>query len=175
MVNLSIIVTCGEQQTQLRQLLPQLLSLRYGGDCDVIVVDKVHDKDLEEWLEDMEAQYSYLSHTFCPTTAKGIDINRLALTLGAKAACHEWVVIVPVDVKLPGDDWLQKLTAKLGEVMDIRVGLTEVKRRWNWFQSYLFRRKFSLFRCTSAIILCQRGSLIQGKPVKLSKRQIIKL
>ena len=43
----------------------------------------------KEWLEDMEAQYSYLSHTFCPASSRGLDIQRLALTLGAKAANFE--------------------------------------------------------------------------------------
>ena len=88
MKRVSIIVTCDEeQQIPLRRLLPELLSMVYGGEYEVIVVDKKHDKDLEEWLEEMEANHSHLSHTFCPATARGLDINKLAITLGAKA-CH---------------------------------------------------------------------------------------
>ena len=173
--SVSIIVTCGEQQQQLRQLLPSLLSLRYGGDYEVIVVDKMHDKDLEEWLEDMEAQYSYLSHTFCPASSRGLDIQRLALTLGAKAANFEWLAILPVDVNLPSEDWLQKFAPQLSKETDIQVCLTDARRRWGWFQSYLFRRRFSLYRSIPGIILCHRSTLIQGKPIKLTKQQIIKL
>ena len=175
MKSVSIIVTCEEQQVQLRQLLPRLLDLQYGGDYEVIVVDKMHDKDLEEWLEDMEVQFPHLCHTFCSTTARGIDIHKLALTLGAKAANYEWIVILPVDVKLESEDWLQKLMTYIQEETDVVVGLTDRKRRWTWFKSYIFRRRFTLFRRTSAIILCRCDSLLQGKPIKLSKHQIIKL
>jgi len=175
MQNLSIIVTCEEQETQLRSLLPQLLSLQYGGEYEVIVVDKLHDKDIEEWLEDMEIQYPHLTHTFCSTTARGVDIDKLALTLGAKAANYDWLVIVPVDVKLPSEDWLQKLTTQLDDESDIRVGITDCKRRWNWFRSYIFRRRFSLYRLTSSVILCRRNSLLQGQVIKLSSSQIVKL
>ena len=175
MKNVSIIVTCEEQEQQLRDLLPELLSLQYGGYFEVIVVDKMHDKDLEEWLEDMEANHSHLSHTFCPASARGVDIHKLALTLGAKAANFDWIAILPVDVKLQKEDWLKELIGYLNEETDVVVALTDRKRRMNWFSSYLFRRRFSLFRPISAIILCSRNSLLQGRAVKLSKQQIIKL
>ena len=169
-MSVSIIVTCEEQKEQLRKLLPELLSMQYGGDY----VDKKHDKDLEEWLEDMEAQYSYLSHTFCPASSRGIDLQKLALTLGAKSANYEWLAILPVGTELP-DNWLSRLGACLGEETDVVVGITDRKRRWNWFTSHIFRRRFSLFRTMSSIILCRRSSLLQGQVVKLSKRQIVKL
>ena len=170
----SIIVTCGEQQTQLRQLLPSLLSLRYGGEYEVIVVDKMHDKDLEEWLEDMEVQHSCLNHTFCPASSRGLDIQRLALTLGAKAANYEWLVILPVDVKLPSEDWLLDLSKCCGEEVEVVIGLTKRKSRWSWFRN-IFRRPFSIFNPTSSIILCKRNILFQSKPLKLSNCHIVKL
>lgn len=175
MKSVSIIVTCEEQQTQLRSLLPSLLNLRYGGDYEVIVIDKMHDKDLAEWLEEMEVHNPHLSHTFCSTTARGIDIHKLALTLGAKAANYELIVVLPVDVKLENENWLQELTTHLSDENDVVVGITDCKRRWSWFKSYIFRRRFSLFRRTSTIILCRRNSLLQGRVIKLLKRQIIKL
>ena len=134
--SVSIIVTCGEQQTQLRQLLPSLLSLRYGGEYEVIVVDKMHDKDLEEWLE--------------------------------------WLVILPVDVKLPSEDWLLDLSKCCGEEVGVVIGLTKRKSRWSWFRN-IFRRPFSIFNPTSSIILCKRNILFQSKPLKLSNCHIVKL
>lgn len=172
--SVSIIVTCGEQQTQLRQLLPSLLSLRYGGEYEVIVVDKMHDKDLEEWLEDMEVQHSCLNHTFCPASSRGLDIQRLALTLGAKAANYEWLVILPVDVKLPSEDWLLDLSKCCGEEVEVVIGLTKRKSRWSWFRN-IFRRPFSIFNPTSSIILCKRNILFQSQPLKLSNCHIVKL
>ncbi|MBR5051766.1 MAG: glycosyltransferase family 2 protein [Bacteroidaceae bacterium] len=176
MKRVSIIVTCDEeQQIPLRRLLPELLSMVYGGEYEVIVVDKKHDKDLEEWLEEMEANHSHLSHTFCPATARGLDINKLAITLGAKAANYDWLAILPVDVKTENENWLKELTNWADDETEVVVGLTNRKRRWSWLKSYLFRRRFTLYRPTSSIILCRRSSLLQGKAFKLSNRQIIKL
>ena len=175
MVSVSIIVTCQEQQHELQRLLPQLLSLQYGGEHEVIVVDKAHDKDMIEWLEDMEQRYPGLSHTFCPATSRGIDIHKLALMLGAKAAAYEWLAVLPAETQLEGEDWFRKLMTCCNNETDVVVGLTDRKRRQNWFTSYIFRRRFSLYHPTSAVILCRRSALLQGKPVKLSKRQVIKL
>ena len=175
MRNVSIIVTLEEQQAQLRLLLPQLLSLQYGGEYEVIVVDKKHDKDLEEWLEEMEVHHPNLCHTFCPASARGIDTQRLALTLGAKAANYEWLIVLPADVKLEGEDWLQQLLACCNDETAVVVGIVNRKHRMNWFSSYLFRRRFSLFRSTSSVILCRRDILLKGGNVKLSRRQIVKL
>ena len=37
MQSVSIIITCGKQQMQLRRLLPQVLSLHYDGEYEVVV------------------------------------------------------------------------------------------------------------------------------------------
>ena len=174
MNNVSIIVTLEEQQAQLRDLLPRLLSLRYGGEYEVIVVDKMHDKDLKEWLEEMEVHHSNLCHTFCPASARGIDTQRLALTLGAKAANYEWLVIMPVDAKLRDEDWLRKLLAGVTDETDIIIGVNDRKFRWRWLASYFIRRKFSLFRPNASVILCRRSILLQAKDIKLSSKGIVR-
>jgi len=171
----SVIIAVHDQAEETEHNLPLFLQQQCNRPYEVIVVDKMHDKDLEEWLEDMEVQHSCLNHTFCPASSRGLDIQRLALTLGAKAANYEWLAILPVDVNLPSKEWLQKLAPQLSKESDIQVCLTDARRRWGWFQSYLFRRKFSLYRSIPGIILCHRSTLIQGKPIKLTKQQIIKL
>ncbi len=175
MINVSIIVTCQEQQSQLKRLLPQLLSMQYEGEFEVTVVDKKHDKDLEEWLEEMELDYPHLSHTFCPTSVRGIDINKLALTLGAKAANYEWLVCLSAGEGWGSDDWLSRLTACCGDGVDVVIGKTRRRRQWKWPSFNIFRRYISIFRPTSSIILCRRSTLLKGQSVKLSNCKIIKL
>ena len=177
MNNVSIIVTCEEQQTQLRQLLPSLLSQRYGGDYEVIVVDMKHDKDLEEWLEEMEVHNPHLSHTFCSTTARGIDIHKLALTLGAKAANYEWLVILPVGTELANDEWLKNLAANINEQADVILNsrLLNSKLKMMFFRLRLRLAKNirlqALFRHRSVLILCRRSILLQTEPC-ISKQRI---
>ena len=157
----SIIIPVEEQEEELRQLLPRLLQMEYGDEYEVIVVDKRHDKDLKEWLQDMEARYPHLSHTFCSTTSRGIDTNRLALTLGAKAANFDWTVILPVSVALQREDWLTELMSATKGEADVAVGIVG-RSGWGWFRSCLFRRRFRLFRPSPHIVLCRRSLLLGG-------------
>ena len=175
MKDISIIVTVEENgQPLLRSLLPKLLAIPYDGGLEVIVVDKKNDKDLREWLEDMETNYQHLNHTFCPASARGLDLHRLALILGAKAANFDFLVFLPLDESLATGSWLPKLVSSASEGHDVTIGLTRPRSRWKWFKG-LFRRTYSVFRPGSSIILCRRDVLLQAKNVKLSGCNILKL
>ena len=170
--DVSIIVTYHEQRPQLDRLLPVLLSQQYVGEYEVIVVDMVHDKDTEEWLEEMEIHYPHLRHTFCPSSARGIDIQRLALTLGAKASNYEWLVIMPADAVLPSEDWLSRLTSYCSDGVDVVIGTKVRKSLWSRIKSSIFRQKLSIFTLTSSIFLCRRSILLQGASNIPNKRII---
>ena len=131
--DVSIIVTCQEQQSELKRLLPLLLSQHYGGEYEVIVVDKQGDKDTIEWLEWMEEQHPHLSHTFCPPTARDISIQRLALSLGAKAANYEWLVFLSVEAQPTGDNWLSQLTAFCNDEADAVLGISSYEGGRGWY------------------------------------------
>ena len=171
MVNVSIIVTCEEQQPELMRLLPELLSMRYDGEYEVIVVDKIHDKDMAEWLEEMEARYPHLCHTFCSATARGVDIHRLALTLGAKASAYDWLVVMPASAILPSEDWLSRLTASCGD--DVDVVMAGKKHRWYKLILNIFRRRRSIYSPTSSIFLCRRSILLQAEP-HIPRKRIVR-
>ena len=172
MINVSIIVTCEEQQPELMRLLPELLSMQYDGEYEVIVVDKIHDKDMAEWFEEMEVHYPHLRHTFCPATARGIDINKLALTLGAKASAYEWLAIVPAGTDLPSEGWLSHLTACCSDEVD--VVMAGKNHRWHRLTFNLFRRRLSIFRPTSSIFLCRRSILLQVEP-HIPRKRVIRI
>lgn len=174
MVSVSIIVICQEQHSQLVQLLPQLLSMQYDGEHEVIVVDKSHDKDTGEWLEEMEKLHPHLCHTFCPASARCIDIHKLALTLGAKAAAYEWVAILPAETQLPGDEWLGRLQTCCNDQTDIVIATKGGTSLWNRLTFNLFRRRFSIFRPTPSIVLCRRSILLQGD-IRIPKNRISRL
>lgn len=174
MVSVSIIVICQEQHSLLVQLLPQLLSMQYDGEHEVIVVDKSHDKDTGEWLEEMEKLHPHLCHTFCPASSRCIDIHKLALTLGAKAAAYEWVAILPAETQLPGDDWLGRLQTCCNDQTDTVIATKGGTSLWNRLTFNLFRRRFSIFRPTPSIVLCRRRILLQGD-IRIPQNRIFRL
>ena len=173
--SLSIIITLEEeQQTQLRQILPLLLTQRYMGEYEVIVVDKNHDKDLEEWLDEIVVQHTHLSHTFCPSSSRGIDTHRLALTLGAKSANYDWLLIIPVETKVLNDKWLTELIEHLDPLHDVVLFSCKRKHRCMWLRNIL-HRSFSIVRPSSSVILCRKSILFDTAKVQFSKCKFVKL
>lgn len=133
MQDVSIVITCNEvQQPHLRQLLPQVLSLQYEGQYEVIVVDTFRDKDLLEWLEEMEVHYPHLSHTFCSTNCKGINLQRLAYLLGAKSSSYDWLVFLTPEAVFSSNHWLNYLVSNLDAQLDILVGTIDYKKTGGW-------------------------------------------
>lgn len=168
MHSISFIVTCHqEQQLLLQRLLQSLLTQEHPFDYEIIVVDKSHDKDLGEWLEEMEAHYPQLSHTFCPASSRGIDPHLLALTLGAKSASSEWLVVVRADIELPAAEWLKKLPENMVEQFDVVMSMKWLSRkfRMTMMRKRLFLSKqiplLAIVHQMPALMLCRRSILLQ--------------
>jgi len=105
---LSVVIAAHNQATQLRRYLPEILEQDYER-FEVIVVDMISTDDTKDILERLEMQYANLRHTFVPASARDISIERLALTLGFRAAANEWVVITHPDCHPASSQWLRRL------------------------------------------------------------------
>lgn len=137
----SIIITTHNQATELRQNLPLFLEQAYPNDYEVIVVDRHSDDETISLLESLEESYPHLHHTYCPTTARDISLQRLALTLGIKSACYEWTCITQADCRIPDEHWLTNMMQPCCEEIDAILGLTRFEdakgwasRRWQFFK-----------------------------------------
>ena len=173
-IDVSVIVTCRDQQAQLHQLLPLLFSQQYVGEFEVIVVDMLHDKDVEEWLEELRVHHPNLSHTFCPVSSRGIDINKLAFTLGAKAANYDWLVFLSAGIGTINNDFLTRLTANCDDSVDVLVGDERHKPRYRWPSFGIRYHKLSIYQPQSSFIVCRRSILLQEDP-NIPEDRIIRL
>ncbi len=131
--DVSVVVTCQNQQHLLQQLLPVLLTQQYEADYEVIVVDLCNNRDTTEWLEAMAECYPHLHRSFCPATARDISRQRLALSLGAKAASGQWLVFLSSEAQLPGCHWLQHLTAFCDSQADAVLGVVRYAEGGGWY------------------------------------------
>ena len=105
---LSIVIAAHNQATALRRHLPEILAQEYER-FEVIVVDMRSTDETKDVLERLELQHAQLRHTFVPASARDISIERLALTLGFRAAVNEWVVITRPDCQPASPLWLQRI------------------------------------------------------------------
>lgn len=106
---LTVVVTACNQDSQLEHNLPFLLSQDYPAPYEVIVVDMASQDTTRQVLERLEASFPFLRHTFTPSTARDISLERLALTLGIRSAAHPWTVLLHAACQPVGPRWLYQM------------------------------------------------------------------
>ena len=107
---ISIVMTVHDQADLLEQNLPAFLTLPYDGQYEVIVVDNMSTDDTPDLLKRMKAEYPRLYTTFLPSS---VIVNpsrkRLALSVGAKAAHHDYIVLADIRRTPVNAEWLAGL------------------------------------------------------------------
>ena len=105
---LTVIIPAHNQAPALRRHLPAILNQDYER-FEVIVIDMASTDETKDVLERLELQHAYLRHTHTPASARDISMERLALTLGFRAAANEWVVITHPDCEPLSSQWLTRI------------------------------------------------------------------
>ena len=104
--SVAVVIVAQEEADKLHKYLPLFLEQHYPSEYQVVVVD-IHSSDgTLKLLEDMEATYPHLTHSSIPESARDISMQRLAMTLGMKTACTEWVIFTQADCFPETEEWL---------------------------------------------------------------------
>lgn len=172
--SVTVIVLSQDQESELRQSLPQLLLQNYEGEYHVIVSDMKSKDGTMDYLEGMEELYPMLSHTSIPVSARDISLQRLAMTLGVRSACTEWVVFTKSDCKALSPLWLSSLMAYCTDGKDAVLGFTkydgcngwtECKRQFfRFWQQMLwlpYSEKHTPYRAEDSLFAYRRSFFLQ--------------
>ena len=114
----SVIIAARNEEYNLKYYLHKILQQDYP-EYEVIVVDDGSDDQTTDILNQMQRDYPHLRHTFVPHNTRLVSTKKLALTLGAKAAQYDYLVLTDADCVPSSDHWLQ-------EIMSAFTGNTEV-------------------------------------------------
>ena len=93
---LSVVLTVHDQADDVERNLPILLSQQYDAGYEVIVVNEASTDETPDVLKRLGAEYSHLYTTFIPKSVPNPSQKRLALTIGAKAAKNDYVVLADI-------------------------------------------------------------------------------
>ena len=108
--SISIVMTVHDQAEALEQNLPTFLTVPYEGTYEVIVVDNMSADETPDVLKRMKAEYPNLYSTFLP---ESVIVNpsrkRLALSIGAKAAHYDYIVLADIRRVPVNTEWLAGL------------------------------------------------------------------
>ncbi len=104
----SVIVCARNEEQNLSDYLPQLLSQHYPK-YEVIVVDDGSEDDTRLVVERLQHRYKNLRLTFVPHDARVISSKKLAVTLAAKAAQYDYLLLTDADCRPESNMWMANM------------------------------------------------------------------
>ena len=127
-VPVSIIVCAHDEEENLKELIPQLLGQNYPEFEVIIVEDKSNDGTFDFLLEATH-QNPRLKMVRVQQTPEHINGKKFGLTLGIKAAKHEWILLTDADCRPQSENWITSMSKQFDEPTQIVLGVSPYERQ----------------------------------------------
>lgn len=125
-----------DQADLLEQNMPRFFTQQGEVEYEVIVVDDSSSDDTPDVLKRMKAQYAHLYTTFLPKSeVVNPSRSRLALTIGAKAAHHPWIMLADITRPFLTDTWLTDLASCIGSDSEVVMSYADKRMTVQTFDS----------------------------------------
>jgi poly-beta-1,6-N-acetyl-D-glucosamine synthase len=117
----SVVICAKNEAENITAYLPIILEQDYPN-FEVIVVNDCSDDDTQDILETLQEKYPHLRTTQIKHDEKFTHGKKLALTIGIKAAKHEWLLLTDADCKPEGKQWIRSMQRNFIPSCDIVLG-----------------------------------------------------
>ena len=112
---ITVLIVADRNQSQaLESHLPCWLEQRYEPGFEVVVVAEKGDGETEDVVRRF-SRYPNLYATYVPQSSRYMSRQKLAITLGVKAAKNEWIVMTDVSGRPSSEEWLSTVAPHCGE------------------------------------------------------------
>ena len=170
---LSVIITPHDNARDLEQNLPLILEQDYPAAYEVIVVVSKGEDDTDDVLKRLQSKYQHLYVTFIPDSSRYMSRKKLAVTLGVKAAHHEWICMTEPTRQPSSKNWLRRMAQGCTEEYDMVVGYTNYDDNTSAYkrfetlynQLYLFRSalKGTAYRHAGTNLFFKKDLFMNGR------------
>lgn len=117
----SVIICARNEGQNLRSFLQMVLSQDYPN-YEVIVVDDESEDDTRLVIEQYQRRYSHLRSTYVPHNARIRSSKKLAITLAAKAAKGDYLLLTDADCVPNGRQWVREMVAGFTPGTEVVLG-----------------------------------------------------
>ena len=118
----SILITAHDNLAELERNLPMFLRQQYAADYQVIVVCQSTDGETQDFLKRTAAENPHLYYTYIPESSRYMTRKKLQITLGVKAAKHEWIILTEPNCRPSNDKWLQTMVRQCQDPNHLVLG-----------------------------------------------------
>jgi len=117
----SIIVCAHDEEQNLRELIPILLEQDYPNFEILVVNDRSNDATFEFLLKETKAN-ARLRMVNIERVPAHADAKKYAITLGIKAAQHEWILLTDADCRPENKHWIRSMANQFSDTTKIVIG-----------------------------------------------------
>lgn len=132
----SVIISAKNEIKNLKEFLPLVLSQNYP-DFEVIVVNDGSWDETTEYIEELMKTEARLRLVDVKVEEKYQKGKKLALTLGIKAATHEWMLFTDADCKPLTENWIKEMSAGMTNDKEIVLGYSRYKRKNSFLNLFI--------------------------------------
>ncbi len=152
----SVIVCAHDEEQNLRELVPLLLKQDHPHFEVIVVEDRCNDGTYDYLLQATK-QHDALKMVRVTNKPEHISGKKFGLTLGIKAAKHDWVLLTDADCRPESDLWLRRMTEKYHSETRLVVGFSPYFGKAGLLNSFI---RFEAFVTGIQFI----GLALVGKP-----------
>lgn len=132
----SIVVCAHDEAENLKELIPLLLSQDYP-DFEVIIVnDRSNDNTFDYLLEETQ-NHPRLRMVNVKDTPERVNGKKYGITLGIKAATHEWILLTDADCRPAGKNWIRTMSQCFTDKAQFVLGFSPYERRPGFLNRFI--------------------------------------
>lgn len=117
----SVVICARNEADNLEKNLPVIMEQDYG-DYEVIVVNDSSEDNTEEVLDRFKKRYKNLKSTIIRKDKKFRHGKKLAVTIGLKAASHNWVLLTDADCRPASPLWISLMQRHFVSPTEVILG-----------------------------------------------------
>lgn len=153
---ISVIVCAHDEEENLHELVPLLLSQHYS-DFEVIIVEDRSNDSTYDFLLQATKENSRLKMVRVTHKPDHVNGKKFALTLGIRAARYDWVLLTDADCRPVNRDWITRMTEKIQDQTKMVLGFSPYIKNQGLLNSFI---RFESFLTGIQFI----GLALLGKP-----------
>lgn len=167
---ISVIVCAHDEEQNLRELIPVLLNQQHPEFEVIIVNDRSNDGTFDFLLEETRKE-SRLKMVNIDSKPAHVNGKKYAITLGIKAARHDWILLTDADCRPNNDRWIRSVSDRAVESKNFVLGYSAYEKQPGFLN--LFIRFETLFTAIQYIGYALAGNPYMGVGRNLAYRKSV--
>ena len=164
----SVIVCAHDEEQNLRELIPMLLQQQHPAFEVIVVNDRSNDGTYDFLLEETKKE-ERLRMVHASSVPDHVNGKKYGITLGIKAAKHDWIVLTDADCRPNSDQWLHSMSARCTADKEIVLGYSAYQKEKGFLN--LFIRFETLFTAIQYVAYAILGNPYMGVGRNLAYRK----